>query len=87
MSEGVPNMQRIRDDARPESIEVRGVQGAGDSLVAGMCMAIQQKLDLANTLRYAVAVANGSLILEGTKMCTRENFDFMLPRIDVSVME
>ena len=65
----------------------RGVQGAGDSLVAGMCMAIQQKLDLANTLRYAVAVANGSLILEGTKMCTRENFDFMLPRIDVSVME
>ena len=69
------------------AIEVRGVQGAGDSLVAGMCMAIQQKLDLANTLRYAVAVANGSLILEGTKMCTRENFDFMLPRIDVSVME
>ncbi|EFR50336.1 putative excinuclease ABC, A subunit [Bifidobacterium bifidum NCIMB 41171] len=26
MSEGVPNMQRIRDDARPESIEVRGAR-------------------------------------------------------------
>lgn len=26
LSEGVPNMQRIRDDARPESIEVRGAR-------------------------------------------------------------
>jgi 1-phosphofructokinase len=69
------------------SIDVKGVQGAGDSLVAGMCMAIQDGLGLADTLRYAVAVANGSLVLEGTQMCTKENFDFMLPRVDVSVMK
>lgn len=69
------------------SIEVKGVQGAGDSLVAGMCLAMEEGLELADTLRYAVAVANGSLILEGTQMCTRENFEFMLPRVDVSSIE
>lgn len=65
-------------------IEVRGVQGAGDSLVAGIMMARSENLGLEDMLRYGVAVADGSLMLEGTKMCTRENFAFLLPRIDVS---
>ena len=30
---------------------------------------------------------DGCFNAEGTLMCTRENFDFMLPRVDISVME
>lgn len=73
--------------AKGASLEVKGLQGAGDSLVAGMCMAMAEGLGLEDMLRYAVAAANGSIIREGTLMCTRENFDFMLPRVDISVME
>lgn len=62
-------------------IKVRGVQGAGDSLVAGMCYAIVHDLSCAEMLRYGVAVAHGSLMLEGTQMCTQESFQQMLPLI------
>ncbi|WP_444642898.1 1-phosphofructokinase [Caproiciproducens sp. R1] len=62
-------------------IEVKGVQGAGDSLVAGMCYAIVHGLSCAEMLRYGVAVAHGSLTLEGTQMCTLESFQKMLPLI------
>lgn len=65
------------------NIEVKGVQGAGDSLVAGMCYAIEHNLSHAEMLRYGVAAAHGSLILEGTQMCTRATFEQMLPLINV----
>ena len=69
--------------AKPTKIDVKGVQGAGDSLVTGLCMAMEKNLGLEDTLRYAVAVANGSLVLEGTKMCTPENFEAMLPLVEI----
>lgn len=59
-------------------IKVRGVQGAGDSLVAGICMAILAGLPDPDILRWGVAVAHGSLMREGTQMCTSEDFQKML---------
>lgn len=64
-------------------IPVRGVQGAGDSLVAGMCMAIQDGAQPAEILRYGVAVAHGSLIHKGTQMCMPEDLKAMLGFISV----
>ncbi|MDO5100327.1 MAG: dihydroxyacetone kinase subunit DhaL [Eubacteriales bacterium] len=60
---------------RPTKIEVKSTQGAGDSLVAGLCMALQEGLSLGEMLRYGVCVAQGSLIKEGTQICTREDFE------------
>ncbi|XOQ47763.1 MAG: 1-phosphofructokinase [Eubacteriales bacterium] len=68
-------------------IPVRGVQGAGDSLVAGICYAIARGMSCADMLRYGVAVAHGSLVLEGTQMCTKESFEKMLPLIRVEEIE
>lgn len=65
------------------NIQVQGVQGAGDSMVAGMSYAMTRKMPLSEILRYGVAVAHGSLVLEGTQMCSREGFKNMLPRITV----
>ena len=68
-------------------ISVRGVQGAGDSLVAGMSYAMVRSLPLPEILRYGVAAAHGSLLLDGTQMCTRRDFIRMLPRIFADRME
>lgn len=62
-------------------IKVKGVQGAGDSLVAGMGLAIIHNMPCSDMLRYGVAVAHGSLLQEGTQMCTKESFQKMLPLI------
>ncbi len=69
--------------APASNIEVRGVQGAGDSLVAGVCMAIEQQLEISEMLRYGVAAANASLIREGTLLCTAEDFQKMLPQVNI----
>ncbi|QAT50888.1 1-phosphofructokinase [Caproiciproducens sp. NJN-50] len=68
-------------------IPVRGVQGAGDALVAGMSYAMVRGLPLPEILRYGVAAAHGSLILEGTQMCGRGDFMKMLPRISAERMD
>lgn len=64
-------------------IKVRGVQGAGDSLVAGICLAIKGRLGLDQMLRYGVAAANASLLRDGTLLCTLDDFRKMLTQVSV----
>ena len=56
--------------------EVRplGLQGAGDSMVAGLCAALRRGLSPQEALLNGVAAAQGSLCREGTLLCTRELF-------------
>ncbi|MGN0364301.1 MAG: 1-phosphofructokinase family hexose kinase [Bilifractor sp.] len=68
----------------PSSLEVHSTQGAGDSMVAGMCMAMEQGLPLSEILRYGVIAANGSLVRDGTQLCTRENFDHFEKEVRVT---
>ncbi len=62
-------------------IEVKGIQGAGDSMVAGIAAGITS--DVAELLRFAQAAAAASLVREGTLLCTRECFDDMLSRTSI----
>lgn len=64
-------------------VDVRGTAGAGDSIVAGFCLAMEEGLDLKDMLRYGVAAATASVMREGTLMCTREGFDSILPKVQV----
>ncbi|MEG0191146.1 MAG: 1-phosphofructokinase family hexose kinase [Lachnospiraceae bacterium] len=68
---------------QPTSIDVKSTQGAGDSLVAGMCMAIEEGLGIRDMLRYGVATAQGSLIREGTQLCRKEDFQHFKETITV----
>lgn len=52
-------------------VEVKGIQGAGDSMIAGICYAIKCGLPESEYLRYAVAAATGSLLHEGTELCDK----------------
>jgi len=65
-------------------IEPRGIQGAGDAMVAGLILATVRNLPPQETLRYAVAAAAASVVREGTEMCTREGFEAMLKKCEVT---
>lgn len=64
-------------------VSVKGIQGAGDSLVAGICMAIRQEGDMETMLRFAVAAAGGSLLREGTKLCRKKDFEELLQKVKI----
>ena len=64
-------------------IQVRGVQGAGDSVVAGICAAMLKSGECREWLRSGVAAAHGSLILPGTLLCEKAVYDRFLPLIPV----
>ncbi|MCL2197330.1 MAG: hexose kinase [Defluviitaleaceae bacterium] len=66
-------------------IPVRGVAGAGDSMVAGLVYALYHGLPEQEYLSAAMAAASASVILEGTEMCTREGFMAMLEKIGKSM--
>ena len=59
---------------RSVPVEIRSIQGAGDSVVAGMCMALEQNLPLEEVLHSGVAAAAASISREGTQLCTLEGF-------------
>ena len=63
---------------RAPQVEVRSIQGAGDSVVAGICMALEQNLPLEEVLHFGVVAAGDSISREGTQLCTREGFESLL---------
>lgn len=65
------------------NVEVKGIQGAGDSLVAGMTIAMMEKCSDREILQYAMAPAGGSVMREGTMMCTKENFDLLFDKVEI----
>lgn len=69
--------------ANPIKIDVKGVQGAGDSMVAGFCYAIENNLGTQEILRYGVACATGSLIYSGTQLTKKEDMEKFLSLVEI----
>lgn len=59
-------------------VTVRSIQGAGDSLIAGMCLALEQNKSLPEILLYGVCAAGDSIAKEGTLLCTKEGVELLL---------
>lgn len=72
--------------ARGLDIPVCGLQGAGDSMVAGMCKAILEHRPITDVLRYGMAASAGSVIREGTLLCQKEDFETFLSQIEVEII-
>ena len=70
--------------APPLPVEVKSTVGAGDSMVAALCLAIERKQPLNQMLRMAVAAAAATIQLEGTQMCNKQNFDALLPYVKIT---
>ena len=62
----------------PVPVEVRSLQGAGDAMVAGLCMALEKDLPLCEVLRYGVAMAGAAIATEGTRPGTKQDFERLL---------
>jgi len=70
-------------------LEVRGVQGAGDAMVAGLAALLSEDANtpLPLLLKHAVAAAAASLIREGTLMADKSDFDEMLDKVEVQMLK
>ena len=69
--------------AEPLTVDIKGIQGAGDSMVAGFCYAIEKGMNETDLLRHAVACATGSLLHPGTQLCEKEDMEAMLSRVRI----
>ncbi len=67
--------------AKALPLEAKGLTGAGDSMVAGMCYAIRRQLSCADMLRYAMATAGGSIRREGTLLAQKEDVEELLLQV------
>lgn len=65
----------------PCPVEVKGAQGAGDSMVAGLCLAQARRLPPGEMLAYGVAAALASITREGTLLCEDAGFSSMRKRV------
>ena len=68
-------------------IRPKGLQGGGDAMVAGICVAAEKGYDLPTLLQYGTAAAAASIILEGTQMCRKEDFLRLLSQVRIQKIE
>ena len=65
-------------------VEVKGLQGAGDAMVAGLAYMLANDItDEEMLLRFAVACATATVELPGTHMCTLEGIHKYLPKVSI----
>ncbi|WP_158547540.1 1-phosphofructokinase family hexose kinase [Rhodovulum sp. 12E13] len=58
---------------RPPEVDPRSAIGAGDSFVAGLCLAWARQEGLEESLRAAVATAAATLLTPGTELCRQQD--------------
>ena len=73
--------------AKALPIEAKGLTGAGDSMVAGMCYALRRHLGSEDMLRYAMACSAGSVRQEGTLLARESDVKELLPQVEIEVID
>lgn len=64
-------------------ITVKGPAGAGDSMIAGFCKAMEEGLAIDEMLCYGMAAAAASCMNEGTLLCHKNDFLSLLDKVEV----
>jgi len=72
--------------AKALPVELKGLSGAGDSMVAGMCYAIRKHLNTKEMLGYAMAAAAGSIRQEGTLLAKERDVRELLSQVEIEVI-
>lgn len=72
--------------AKALPVEAKGLTGAGDSMVAGMCYALRKHLGSEDMLRWAMACAAGSVRQEGTLLAGESDVQELLPAVNIEVI-
>lgn len=77
----------VRDQApmrfRAPTVRVASTIGAGDSMVAGIAVAMCDQRDLVEATRLGIAAGTATVLTEGTALCTPEDVARLLPMVTV----
>jgi len=65
------------------NVAVNSTVGAGDSMIAAACLAIEDGCDLPEVLKRAVAAGTASVTTAGTSLFTKEKYDEILDYLTV----
>ena len=57
----------------PPKVTIHSTVGAGDSMVAGMVLALAKGWDLKDVLGYGVAAGTAATLNPGTELCKKED--------------
>jgi 6-phosphofructokinase 2 len=57
------------------AIKIKSTVGAGDSMVAGMIIAMQQQLPWKKVLRYGIASGTAATMNAGTELCSKQDVE------------
>jgi 6-phosphofructokinase 2 len=68
-------------------VMVRGTVGAGDSMVAGIVLALARGGSLADAMRLGVAAGSATVMQPGTALCRLEDVERLLPRVGQTRLE
>lgn len=60
-------------EIRPPDVTIHSTVGAGDSMVAGMVLALSKGWPLEDVLRYGVAAGTAATLNSGTELCKKED--------------
>jgi 6-phosphofructokinase 2 len=66
---------------RTPTVPIRSKVGAGDSMVAGMTLAMARGLPIPQAVRYGVAAGAAAVMTPGTELCRREDVDRLFASI------
>lgn len=67
----------------PPPVRKRSTVGAGDSMVAGLVLALAEGKDLSEVLCFGVAAGTAATMNPGTELCHRADVDRLLPKLHV----
>ncbi|MBE5778612.1 MAG: 1-phosphofructokinase [Clostridiales bacterium] len=65
------------------SVEARSTVGAGDAMIGGVMMGLDNGLPLEEAFRYGVAAGAASVMTDGTGLLHKDEFDALVPRVTV----
>jgi len=63
------------------AVEARSTVGSGDSMVAGLAIALAEETGLEQGLRLGTAAGAGTAMTPAAHLCRAEDFDALLPRV------
>lgn len=65
------------------AVEARSTVGAGDAMIGGVMMGLDNGLPLEEAFRYGVAAGAASVMTDGTGLLHKEDFDALVPKVTV----
>ena len=72
---------RIRQRIRAPAAPIKSRVGAGDSMVAGLTLALSQGRSVAEAVKYGIAAGSAAVMTPGTQLCRRRDVERLFAQL------